>query len=65
MPLFGVNIQEFQKMLQKVIEADEAAAAAARHRSVALSQFIEYATASRGRVMGSYLEDIVFEFYNN
>lgn len=63
MPLPGVTTDELQEQLRLLAAADHAEVEASRERSLAVSKFINWAAASRGRVVGTYLEDIVFEFY--
>lgn len=64
MPLFGVESEEFHSKLQALTEADAAATEAAQHRQLLLSQFVQWTAAHRGRVLASYLEDLLAAFYN-
>lgn len=63
MPLFGLKVTEFKDQLIALAAADQAALEAAQDRSLALTKFINWAASSRGRVIGTYLEDVLFEFY--
>lgn len=63
MPMFGVRVRDFQEQIAKLVEADEAAAAASERRSQALAEFVNWAITTKGRVIGSYMDDLLCEFY--
>lgn len=63
MPLFGVTVTEFHDQLRTLMDADQAAANSSPERSLAINKFIDWACTRRGRVIGTYLGDIIFEFY--
>lgn len=63
MPMFGVSISEFRRLLLEVIDANDAADSAAVRRSTAIANLVSVTAASKGRVVGTYLEDIIFAFY--
>lgn len=64
MPLFGVNPEEYHAKLQAVIEADTAVAAAMSRRQDLFSQFVKFTASRRGKVLATYLEDLLVEFYD-
>lgn len=65
MPMFGVSINDFREQLALLIEADEAVTAASNRRALMFTNFTNWALSSRGRVIGTYMDDLICEFYQS
>lgn len=63
-PLLGIDRQTYLAYINDLVEADGTLQAAAANRQRIFSQFVSLVTNNRGRVVGTYLDDLVLEFHN-
>ena len=58
-PMLGVKPEEFKSRLDALVDADQAATAAARDRTIALGHFYEWAVGAQHRVICPRLRDVL------
>ena len=57
--MLGVDPEEFKSRLDALVDADQAATAAARDRTIALGYFYEWAVGAHHRVVCPKLRDLL------